>query len=95
MSHARLRVCGQEIWHHNVVRASGRGDYLTLELDAHPSRVHYWLGGNDTTALLCADAAEVTRALRAEHPERDYSGYCSCGVLDNPECPIHGEGCDD
>jgi hypothetical protein len=61
---ARLRVCGQEFWHHDVLHSSSDGLYLTLRLAAHPSMVHYYLAM--TSVLLCATPEDVTAALREE-----------------------------
>jgi hypothetical protein len=66
-AHARVRVCGQETWYHNVtkVTADARG-YLTLDLAAHPSRVHVWLKGSGTSVMLAASGPDVTGMLREE-----------------------------
>ena len=41
--YARVIVAGQERWHHDVINIRSDGRYMTLDLAAHPWRVHYWL----------------------------------------------------
>lgn len=70
MIYCRIRLAHQEYWYRNVLTAHSDGRYLTLELDAHPSQVHVYLGGPPYASfLLCADGPEVTTALRDEHPD--------------------------
>lgn len=69
--HARIIVAGQHHYYGNVTRISatpcGQNSYLHLDLDAHPSRVHFWIGpGTRTSVLLAADGEAFTAALREE-----------------------------
>jgi hypothetical protein len=83
---ARIIVQNEERWYRNVVSTSSDGRYLTLQLDARPTRVVYLLAKN-TSVLLCADDDEVTKALRAEHTE---NRYCTCLSGRDPLCVHHG-----
>jgi hypothetical protein len=67
-AHARVRVCGQETWYHNVTQITADHGYLHLHLAAHPSLVHVWLEGHGTTVLLAATGPDVTALLREEMP---------------------------
>jgi hypothetical protein len=66
LSHARVRVCGQETWYHNVTKVTADHGYLRLHLAAHPSLVHVWLDGHGTSVLLAAAGDDVTALLREE-----------------------------
>ncbi len=64
--YARVVSCGQAFWYHDVTRIVSNGQYLTLDLQAHPSRVHYWLSDQRTSILLAATGPDVTALLREE-----------------------------
>ena len=90
LHHARITVCNQEVWRHDVIAAKVEDRYLKLECANHPTPIFYYLGGR-TSVLLCATAADVTAALREGNPEKDWSGYCTClSISRDPLCPVHG-----
>lgn len=70
---ARVIVAGQARYYGNVVKAwadrwDTGGGYFHLQLDAHPSLVHFWLGDRTlrTSVLLAADGEAFTAALHEE-----------------------------
>lgn len=71
MSYARVIHAGQQHFYSNVVRVwtSDRdtaGEYLSLELDAHPHLVHFWRPreGGRVSVLLASTSADMTAALQ-------------------------------
>jgi hypothetical protein len=70
---ARLVSHGQESWRRDVIGASSDGHYLKLTCASHPHETYHWLESGHLSVLLCEMGADVTAALRDEHPEKDYS----------------------
>lgn len=67
---ARVLVHNRDTWHQDVTRITSDGLYLTLDLETHPTRVHYWLAPADAPAaariLLAATSEDMTALLRDE-----------------------------